>query len=308
MKCKRDMDGRALSHGELQTMRQRAVKAVMNGQAVASVAAAYGLNIRTVFRWLAAYVSGGQNALLAKPIAGRPPKLTAEEMRWVAKAVRDNSPLQWQFEFALWTLSLIGHLIERQFGKKLSAATVRNVMKSLGFSALRPLTRAWQQDPVLVERWQAEDYPAIRAEARALGATIYFADEAGVRSDYHAGTSWAPVGQTPVVEATGSRFGLNMISAVGTQGELRFMLHEGSVTATVFRDFLKRLLVGARKPVFVIADGHPIHKARLVRQFVESTQGRLKLFLLPAYSPQLNPDEQVWGNVKGARCQTNPSR
>jgi transposase len=149
-----------------------------------------------------------------------------------------------------------------------------------------------------VRQWEAETYPAIRADARAAGATIYFADESGIRSDYHTGTTWAPRGQTPVVEVTGRRFSLNMISAVSPQGEFRFMLHDGAVTATVFREFLKRLMIGADKPVFVIVDGHPIHKAKLVRAYVESLKGQLKLFYLPPYSPQLNPDEQVWAHVK----------
>ena len=76
------------------------------------------------------------------------------------------------------------------------------------------------------------------------------------------------------------------------------MVHQGSVTAKVFRTFLQRLLVGAQGPVFVVVDGHPTHKARLVKDFVESTHGRLRLFFLPPYSPHLNPDEQVWAHVK----------
>jgi len=77
MRCKRDTDGRSLDHNSLQVMRQQAVKAVRGGQTVASVAAAYGLNVRTVFRRLAAFSGGGQKALLAKPIPGRPAKLDA---------------------------------------------------------------------------------------------------------------------------------------------------------------------------------------------------------------------------------------
>jgi len=106
------------------------------------------------------------------------------------------------------------------------------------------------------------------------------------------------VGQTPVVEVTGRRFSLNMISAVSAQGEFRFMLHEGSVKASVFREFLKRLLIGAKTPVFLIVDGHPIHKAKLIQKFVDAQQGRPKLFYLPPYSPHLNLDEQVWAHVK----------
>ncbi|MDN0085783.1 IS630 family transposase [Crenobacter sp. SG2305] len=298
MKCKRNSDARGIDHHTLQVMRQQAVKAIREGQSVQSVAAAYGVNPRTVFRWLADFANGGQNALLAKPIPGRPPKVTADEMSWLAKAVKDNTPQQFKFEFGLWTLSLIGELIRREFGKKLSLASVSRVMKLLGFSVQKPLYQAWQQDAALVRQWESETYPGIREEAKKAGATIYFADESGIRSDYHTGTTWAPCGQTPVVNVTGRRFSLNMISAVSPRGDFRFMVHEGSVTATVFREFLKRLMIGAEKPVFVIVDGHPIHKAKLVRDYVESLEGKLNLFYLPPYSPQLNPDEQVWAHVK----------
>jgi len=298
MKCKRTSDGRKLDHGTLQAMRQQAVKAVREGQEVMSVAAAYGVNVRSVFRWLADFTNGGQRALLAKPISGRPSKVTPEELQWLAQAVRDHTPQQYKFEFGLWTLSLIGALIERQFGKKLALSGVSRVMKILGFTAQKPLYQAWQQDATLVRQWEFETYPAIRAEARVAGATIYFADESGMRSDYHTGTTWAPKGQTPVVEVTGRRFSLNMISAVSPRGEFRFMLHEGTVTATVFREFLKRLMMGAKRPVFLVVDGHPIHKARLVKDFVQQQEGRLKLFYLPPYAPHLNPDEQVWAHVK----------
>ena len=298
MKCKRTTDGRKHGRVALPAMRQQAVKAIREGQDVASVATAYGVNVRSVFRWLADFANGGQNALLSKPIPGRPPKVSDEEMRWLAKAVKDNTPLQYKFVFGLWTLTLVGALIEREFGKKLSLASVSRIMKILGFSVQKPLYQAWQQDATLVRAWEAEIYPAIRAEAKVVGATIYFADESGIRSDYHTGTTWAPVGETPVVEVTGRRFSLNMISAVSPRGEFRFMLHDGSVNAEVFREFLKRLMVGAKQPVFLIVDGHPIHKAKLIKDFVAAQDGKLKLFTLPPYSPQLNPDEQVWAHVK----------
>lgn len=89
-----------------------------------------------------------------------------------------------------------------------------------------------------------------------------------------------------------------MISAVSPQGEFRLMLHDGSVNAEVFLEFLKRLLVGAEKPVLLIVDGHPIHKAKLIKKFVKAQNGKLKLFCLPPYAPHLNPDEQVWAHVK----------
>jgi transposase len=276
----------------------QAINAVGRGQSVKDIAAAYGLNTRTIYRWLSQFARGGQKALHAKPIPGRPPTVTPDEMRWIARAVRDECPQQFKFPYGLWTLSLIGKLIERKIGKSLSLASVSRIMKLLGFSAQKPLYEAWQQDPVLVEKWESETYPEIRAEARRLGASIYFADEAGIRSDYHTGTTWAPVGETPVAKVTGRRFALNMISAVSPRGEFRLMLHEGTVTAAVFKCFLQRLLIGPKRPIFLTVDGHPAHKAKLVESFVESTDGQLKLFFLPPYSSHLNPDETDWAHMK----------
>lgn len=134
--------------------------------------------------------------------------------------------------------------------------------------------------------------------AKAEKADIFFADEAGVRSDFHSGTTWSPVGQTPVVPATGARFSVNMISAVSPRGEFRFMVVEGSVGAETFITFMKRLLVGAKKKVFLIVDGHPAHRAKIAKEFISSTNGAIELFYLPPYSPELNPDELVWNDLK----------
>ena len=165
------------------------------------------------------------------------------------------------------------------------------LLRKLGLSPQRPLYRAYQQNPEAVARWKAETYPAIRAEAARVGATVYFVDEAGVRSDYHAGTTWAPVGQTPVVATTGDRFGINLISAVTAKGKLRFAAYDGSLNGPVFIDFCRRLLHDTPGLVFLVLDGHPVHRSKAVKQFAASTNGRLRLFFLPGYAPELNPDE-----------------
>jgi transposase len=161
-----------------------------------------------------------------------------------------------------------------------------------------------------VRRWREEEYPAIKAEAKRAGAVIYFGDEAGVRSDFHAGTTWAPRGKTPVVRTTGARFGLNMISAITPRGALRLMLVKGRMTAGKFCAFLKRLLYKAQRPVYLIVDGHPTNRAAAVKRIVRATEGRLRLFCLPAYSPELNPNELVWSHLKnhgvGKRSITGP--
>ena len=275
-----------------------AVKRVEAGESPELVAAGLGINRRTIYRWIEAFHYGGEPALKAKPIPGAPPKLDAKQMQKLARIVRTKNPLQLNFEFALWTLAMIRELIRRDFAVSLSEVSVGRLMRRLGFSPQRPLYRAWQQDPALVERWRTEDYPKIAARAKREGALIYFADESGIRSDHHAGTTWAQVGQTPVVKATGARYGLNMLSAVNALGHFRFMTVEGRVNASVFRDFLKRLITGMERKIFLIVDGHPAHKARLVSRFVEDNADAIELFFLPPYAPELNPDELAWAHIK----------
>ena len=298
MRCKKTIDARAYSHETLEQLRRDAVKRVEAGESPEAVAAGLGINRRTIYRWLQAYHEGGQDALAAKPIPGAPTKLSQQQMVELALLIRDDTPQQYRFEFALWTLTIIRELIQRRFGVSLSEASVGRLMKRLGFTPQRPLYRAWQQDEELVAQWREQEFPKIAARAKREGAVVLFADESGIRSDHHAGTTWAPEGCTPVVKATGARYGLNMLSAISATGQLRFMTVEGRVNGTVLRDFLGRLITGVDRKIFLIVDGHPAHKSRLVKRFVEDNAERLELFYLPPYSQQFNPDKLVWGHVK----------
>lgn len=291
-------DARALDHKTLTELRKRAVSRVQEGESPTVVARVLGINVRTLFRWLSLYRGGGWQNLDASKRGGRPRKLDGKAMKWVHDTVTLKNPLQLKFPFALWTSRMIQELIRKHLGIKLSRSSVCRLLGQLGLSAQRPLWRAYQQDPEAVRKWVEETYPEIRRKAQRVGAEIYFEDEAGVRSDFHSGTTWAERGQTPIVSSTGARFGANMISAVSPRGLMRFMVTKGSVTAAVFMEFLQRLLINAPGPVFVIVDGHPTHKAKSVKKFVEAQRGNLKLFYLPAYSPELNPDELVWNDLK----------
>jgi len=292
------VDGRKVSHDKLEELRFEAVGRVQDGERPTEVARALGLYTNRIFIWLAAYRAGGWDALRARKIPGRPKRLTAKQIRWVYDTVTLKNPLQLKLPFALWTRGLVRTAITRKFGVKLSLPSVGRLLAQLGLTCQKPLFRAYQQNPSLVEQWLKKEYPRIRAQAKKEKAEVFFQDESGVRSDFHSGTTWAPRGKTPIVRVTGQRFGLNMISAVSPKGALRFMIVRGTVAAGTFIRFLKRMMHGRSRPVFLVVDGHPSHRAKKVRTFVESTRGKLKLFFLPPYSPELNPDELVWNDVK----------
>ena len=289
----RENDARKLDHKTLEAIRTRAVQRVQAGESPEVVIAALGFSRSCIYSWLAMYRAGGWSALQARALSGRPKLISGQQMQWIYTTVVGTSPLQHRFEFALWTRAMIQTLLQKQFGLRLSLSSVGRLLAQLGLTCQRPLFRAYEQNPTLVQQWRKRDYPVIQALAKREGAEIFFGDEAGIRSDYHSGTTWGVRGQTPVVAATGQRFGINMISAISARGLLRFMVVKGKVNGPKYIEFLQRLIHNAPRPVFLIVDGHPVHKARTVKDFVASTEGRLRLFYLPPYAPELNPDEQV---------------
>jgi transposase len=277
----RDNDGRKLDHHTLEQLRIRAVRQLQQGAHPETIAEALGMARSTVFAWMAAYREGGLEALRAHPVPGPRPKLQGAQLRRLYALIVGNDPRQLRFAFALWTRDMVRELIRREFGVRLSAVSVGRLLRILGLSPQRPLHRAYQQDPQQVARWKAEEYPRIRAQAAKARATVYFADEAGIRCDYHAGTTWAPVGQTPVGTTTGARHQVNLISAVTPGGVLRFATIDGKLDAAKFIDFGRKLLHDTPGPVFLIIDRHPVHRSVAVKQFAASTDGRLRLCFLP---------------------------
>jgi transposase len=175
----REDDGRKLDHKTLEQLRIRAVRQIEQGAHPDEVAAGLGMTRAAVYGWLAKYREGGLEALKARPVPGRPPKLSGSQLQRLYTLVAGNDPRQLRFAFALWTRAMVRELIGREFGVRLSEPSVGRLLRRLGLSPQRPLYRAYQQSPEAVACWKAETYPQLRTEAAQVGATIYFADEAG---------------------------------------------------------------------------------------------------------------------------------
>lgn len=260
-----------------------------NGLAADQIAEILNVGRYSVFDWVSKYREGGLASISTKFASGRPTVLDDSEMIRLYTIINEKDPRAYSFGVALRTRVLIRDLIKKVFAKDVSLVTVGRILK--GMSPQRPLYRSWKQDPERVEKWKREDYSAIKARAAAVGATILFADEASVRTDYHAGTTWAPVWHTPVVTGSAVRHAVKMVSAIGQRGELSFQVHEGSMNVERFIEFLDSLLHDFDTPVFLVIDGSSVHKAKIVTQYVASTEGRLETVFPSPYSPELNPDE-----------------
>jgi len=292
------IDGRKISRKAQEELRIRAVKQVESGASPEVVIDALGLHRSNIYRWMASYATGGEDALRSTPARGRSPKVSPQQAEKLCNILKDKTPLQLKFEFALWTRSMIQDLIKSEFGVILGKTQTGELLKKLGFTFQKPKYQADQQDPILVQKWCNEEYPNLVKRAKKEGSEIWFQDESGLRSDHHSGKTWAEKGKRPTIESTGSRFRINLFSAVNSRGGLRFMITEKNGNTDTFITFMRRLLVGQKKKIILIVDGHQMHKSKKTNAFLERNKERIELVFLPPYSPKINPDEWVWSHIK----------
>ena len=294
-------DARKLTPDAQEALRVRAVKAVCGGMAQRAAAKAFGVSEVIVSKWMALYDAYGLKGLRKNK---RGPKTSRAVLQgWqaatICNIIRDRHPEQMKLPFALWTSRSIRDLIRRKFGIVLARRSVRRYMKRWGFTPQKPKRIAYEKSNTAVERWKRKQYPAIRALAKKEKARIYWVDEMGLRSDHQAGRSYSPKGVTPTRLGTGKRFSCNMISAITNRGDLSFMVFKGRFNNPLFISFMERLLKEAKgRKVFLIVDGHPVHRSKVVRQWVEERSDKIRLYFLPSYSPELNPDECLNNDVK----------
>lgn len=294
-------DFRSLSAAEKFATRKVVVMRHKEGITAEELAADFGVGLATVLAWIARFALGSFANLKDKPRSGRPRKLTDKQAQWLVDTIREKTPLQMKFGFAFWTLNIVQQLVWNEFDVRLGTTTVWSLLRRLGLSCQRPKCRAYQQDDDAVKKWKGKDYPKLAARAVAANALIVFADEAGMRSDYHVGTTWGKRGKTPVAKFTGKRFRLNMLAAISPEGRIYYRVHEGTANAALFCEFLQQIADGAGdRPVYVVLDQVSIHKATVVSEWLEKREGaEIELHFLPTYSPELNPAELVWSLVKG---------
>lgn len=278
--------------------RVAAVEAVQRGETPKTVSRVMKIRLNTLYEWLAQYRAGGWHALKEGYRSGRPRKVQGAVIKWIYDAITMGDPRQFQFEFCLWTRRILRAMLKKFYDIEISLSSISRLLRQLGLSAQKPIYKAYQQNSEAVKIWLKKEYPNIVKTAKRHNADIYFADEAAFRSDSHSGTTWSPIGVTPEVTEHRGKFGINCVSAVSAKGLLRFKMYDGKMTSTLFVDFLQRLQGDAGKTVFVIVDNATYHRSSVVKEFIKKQKGKIRLYYLPAYSPELNPDEQVWNRAK----------
>ena len=292
------IDNRSLDHKVLEHMRQLAVDRVLAGERPSEVAGSLGFYRTSIYKWLRAHRKGGRHALKSTRAKGPRPKLREAQKQQVRRWIIGRDPRQYGFDFGLWTRSIIAEMIQERFGVSLTLPSIGRLLASLDITPQKPLRRAYERDEKEIQKWKEEKYPALKKRAKQRGADIFFLDEVGVRSDSPLGRSYGLKGKTPVVKTSGQRQKINAISAVNAKGAFWYKVYGGTLTAALFLVMLQDLMQGRKKPLLLVVDGLPAHRAKVVARYVQSTKGRLELHFLPPYAPDLNPDEFVWSHLK----------
>ena len=292
-------DARSLTPEAQEAIRHKAVKAVLDGKTQIEVAQIFGVTRHAVGKWIAAHRTEGAKALAAKrrgrPVGGSLKEWQTEK---ISKTIQDRLPDQLKLPFYLWTREAVAQLIAKKYGIELSVWTVGRYLAQWGFTPQKPVRRAFEQNAEEVQQWLTNEYPRIREQAKREKAEIYWGDEMGLRSDHATGRTYSPQGETPVIPGTGQRFGCNMVSAITNKGRLAFMVFRKRFRDAIFIDFLRRMVRQSERKIFLIVDKHPVHRSSSVKKWLAKNEKQIRLFYLPSYSPELNPDEMLNQDVK----------
>jgi transposase len=291
--------------------RRQVIGLRQRGLTYKDIAVQVGLSRTGVINIWQRFASEGSKGLVSKPRGRKPDEqrlLDAAQEAEVQRLIRRHTPDELDLPFALWSRAAVGLLIARRCGVELAVRTVGKYLARWGFTAQKPIRRAYEQDPSAVRRWLRQESPAIVARARRARGMIFWGDETGLRSDDVRGRGYAPRGQTPVVRVCHKRASLSLISAVANRGELRWMVVDGAVNAPALIRFLQRLIRQARRKVFLILDRLRVHRARLVQDWLGEHSAKIEVHYLPPYSPDLNPDEGVNGDLKQGVPRRAPAR
>jgi transposase len=297
--------GWQLPHEVLEHYRFRAIELWKEGKKVKDIAHYFGLHRVTVSYWIAKYREEGMKGLKSRIAPGPEFKLTDGEIKALMKHLEKDATY-FGFETPLWTTKRVGLLVKKETGKTLHHSNVWRLLKRMGLSNKKPEKRAAEQNPREAKRWLKEEWPEILAHARKWQATLYFQDETGVSLTPVLGKTWAKKGKTAVVKLTGKRGGFCISAAITPRGTMLFRIEKENVTADTFLDFLEKLRRHhPRRKIIVVTDQARPHIAKKVRDHVEANKKSFALYYLPSYSPELNPDEGVWGYMKDKKLKSH---
>lgn len=297
------IDFRKTSKAAQAEVRRRAVYSYlsMGKKNKSKLAEMYQVTPNIIAKWIKNYKEFGEQSFAkdkrgAKPFANS--SLNKQQQNWLKKQLISKTPEQFEFPFVLWTRALVAAVITKKYGIKVDVSTAGEYLKSFGMTPQKPVLKSYKQQPQLVRAWLDDEYPKIVERAKSQNALIFWGDETAVRSQDQVGRGYSLSGIKPVQMQAGYRFGVNMVSAINNSGNSRFMLFSDKMNGKKFVEFLGRLVKGQKQKIMLIIDNAAYHKSAVVKAFEAKNADKIELIFLPAYTPELNPDEYLNNALK----------
>ena len=301
MKTIEKTDYRTVSSETLYEARKTVIRMWKSNKEVAEIIEATSLSQDTVYVTIRKYKKGGMAALKPKSRGrktGEKRSLTPKQEKEILSQLVDKNPAQLKLKGCMWTRDNVRDYILRQYGIDMPIRTVGEYLRRWGLTVQRPAKQEANQKPEQVEAWLKEQYPAIHAEAKAENAEIFWGDETAIQNVANYARGYAPKGKTPVVKIQSKKMHINMISAISNQGKLHFLLYSDAINSERLISFMEAVIKTAGKKVYLILDNLRVHHSKAVTAWVEEHSQQIRLFHLPPYSPEYNPDEYLNNDLK----------
>ncbi|EQD55576.1 ISXoo2 transposase [mine drainage metagenome] len=280
---------------EMEWKRKKGYRMLENGLRKSEIAKKLRVDRKTVYNW---------SARMEKGIDWKNRKQRGAESRLSAgqkcdlKKIIDAGPREYGYDTDLWTLKRIADVIMKEFDVHYNPTYVWWILHELNYSSQMPVAVSIEKDPAYVKEWLEKNYPEYMKEAKENNATILFQDESGVQSRPNVRKTWSRRGKRPVMRVKERRDRISISSAVTPDGDLYFMIKEGSMNGDDTIIFLEQLLSEINGFLYMFWDNIMIHRSTGVKAFLGAHNDRLITRRIPAYSPELNPDEFVWNALK----------
>jgi len=294
-----DMICRAKHRGDLRTVKRfHAVLAIANGHPFPLIASILKVSEEAVRLWVNAFMVKGPNGLISKKSPGRPGKLTKSQKQEL-DGILNEGPSSAGFPGACWRSPMIQHLIHERFGVFYSVCYIAQLLKNMGFSYQKAAFVSDHKDPEKRKAWLENTWPEIIKLAKAKRAAILFGDEASFPQWGTLTYTWAKRGQQPTIKTSGIRKGYKVFGLIDYfTGRFFYSAQEERLTSETYAAFLQSVLDRTDQHLIIVQDGARYHTSKAMQAFFEKNNQHLTVFSLPSYSPDYNPIEKLWKEIK----------
>jgi len=292
----------------LEQYRYRAIELRKKGWRVNKIADAFGVYPDTVSRWFVKKRRFGLNSLKSTKARGKDSKISPENKKEIIKWLK-KSAIEFGFETPLWTCKRVQQLIRKKLKIIVHKSNIWEWLRKWNLTNQKPKRRAVEQNKKAIKKWLQEEWPKIKEHRRRWQAMLYFMDESGVSLTAVMGKTWAPKGQTPIMETTGKKGGLCVTSAISPVGKMLFRIERKKVNAEEHINFLIQIMKQhPHRKIIVVEDNAPAHTGHAVKSFAASNPNKIAIYNLPSYAPELNPDEHVWAYLKAYQLKNHQAQ